>query len=398
MSNIFNHERPILVTCPKGMPPFLAQELTALGCDRIQELAAGVSTAGTLQDCMRLNLHLRIGHRVLFELDSFRVNTPEELYKTIKNFPWEEFIPSDGYVSIASSVDNGRIRDSRYANLKVKDAIVDRFMDKFGHRPDSGPLKQGVQIFLYWQDDYAAIYIDTSGSPLPKRGYRKMPHKAPMQETLVAACLRAAEYTGGGNIITPMCGSGTFAIEAALIACNRAPGLLRSSFGFQEILGFNTQEEYWQKLRKEASSQSVKNFRGKIIATDHDPEAITAAKQNALTAGVDHLIEFSVCDFAETEIPASIEGEKNLVILNPEYGERLGESEQLAETYKSIGDFFKQSCGGYMGYIFTGNMKLAKRVGLRTSRRVPFYNAKIECRLLQYELYSGSKKASRQNS
>jgi len=209
-----------------------------------------------------------------------------------------------------------------------------------------------------------------------------------MQETLAAATILATGWNGNGNFINPMCGSGTLAIEAAMIALDRAPGLLRTNYSFMHLKGFN--ESLWKELREEARKKAQKSIHGKIIATDISQEAIDAAKKSAATAGVDHLIEFDVCDYADTPIP---EGQ-GVVMLNPPYGERLGEMKELEKTYKGIGDFFKKRCDGYTGYLFTGKFSLAKKVGLRTKQRIPFFNGEIECRLLGYELYSGSKKKS----
>jgi putative N6-adenine-specific DNA methylase len=209
-----------------------------------------------------------------------------------------------------------------------------------------------------------------------------------MQETLAAAVILATHWSGEGNFVNPMCGSGTLAIEAAMIALNKAPGLLRNNYGFMHLNGFN--ESFWKALRKRGRAGAKSSLNGRIIATDISQQAVEAAKKNAGTAGVDHLIEFGVCDFSETLIPEA----KGIVILNPEYGERLGEMEKLKETYKRIGDFFKKRCKGYRGYIFTGNFDLVKKVGLRTKRRIPFFNANIECRLLEYDLYEGSRKES----
>ncbi len=232
--------------------------------------------------------------------------------------------------------------------------------------------------------------LDTTGDPLPRRGYRKRPHSAPMQETLAAACILAAGWPKiaeqGGHFIAPMCGSGTLAIEAALMAMNGAPGLLRDNFAFMHIPGYDP--AVWDDLIDAAEDAENPDIPGRIIATDHDPAAIEAARDNARVAGVGDFIEFDTCDFTETEIP---EG-PGIVMLNPEYGERLGEVEELKAVYKGIGDFFKQRCGGKTGFIFTGNSKLAKRVGLRTKSRRIFFNAKIECRLLEYELYAGTRK------
>jgi putative N6-adenine-specific DNA methylase len=252
---------------------------------------------------------------------------------------------------------------------------------KTGSRPNSGPNRRNIVINLYWKKDKAWIYLNTSGTKLADRGYRKIPLKAPMQETLAAAVLLASGYTGQENLVNPMCGSGTIAIEGALIALNKAPGLLHSNYGLMHLKNFD--KEYWGKLRKEALSSAAKKIPGRIIATDNSEKAIDAAIKNAKTCGVDHLIDFRVCDFKDTEIPAG----KGKVILNPEYGIRMGKLEKLSEKYMEIGDFFKQKCRDYSGFIFTGNLDLAKKVGLKTNQRVPFYSGDIECRLLRYDIY-----------
>ncbi len=228
--------------------------------------------------------------------------------------------------------------------------------------------------------------MNTSGRKLADRNYRKIPHKAPMQETLAAAVIMATGYDGSVPLVNPMCGSGTLAIEAALIASGRAPGLLRGNFGFMHHMGFDA--DAWKTMRIEAKKIRNKGPIAPIIATDIDERAIWAARKNAETAGVHHMIQFDECDFAATMIPP----EDGIVILNPEYGERLGETSELEGTYKRIGDFLKQSCAGWTGYVFTGNLDLAKKIGLRISRRLEFMNAKIDCRLLKYELYRGTRR------
>jgi putative N6-adenine-specific DNA methylase len=184
-----------------------------------------------------------------------------------------------------------------------------------------------------------------------------------------------------------MCGSGTLAIEAALIALNRAPGLLRDNFGFMHLLGF--EETGYRVIREKARRVSKKFSRGRIITSDISPDAVDAARRNAATAGVEEILEFAICDFSQTPVPAE---EGGVIVFNPEYGERLGERKKLEGVYEAIGDFFKKKCQGYRGYIFTGNLDLAKKVGLRTRRRTPFFNSNIECRLLEYELYAGSRR------
>jgi 23S rRNA G2445 N2-methylase RlmL len=376
----------ILITCAKGAAPFLCGELAALGYPVLSSGVSGAATEGTVADAMRLNLFVRTGQRVLFLLREFGAADTEGLYRGISAIAWEEHIGDEGYVSVTSYVDHPGVPDSRYVNLKAKDAIVDRIREKFGKRPDSGPERDRSVISVHWKGGRCSVYLDTSGEPLSKRGYRKIPLKAPMQETLAASVVMAAGWNGTGNFINPMCGSGTLAIEAALIGLGRAPGLSRTNFGFMHLKGFD--RELWDGMRAEAGKRAARELHGRIIATDVNPAAVDAAMQNARAAGVSHLIEFNVCDFAATAIP---EG-GGIVMLNPEYGERMGHVKALEETYRRIGDFFKKKCGGYAGYIFTGNLGLAKKVGLRTKRRLTFFNGGIECRLLEYELYEGTRK------
>lgn len=371
----------IVVTSQKGLIPFLKREIIGLNLPIISETLSSIETEGFFYDTMRLNLRLRTGHRVLFLIREFRCNTPSDLYKNSSKIKWEDYLDKNGYVCVTSSVDNPGITDNRFANLKVKDAIVDRIRKIFGTRPDSGPDRDRAVIHIFWKENLCSVYIDTSGEPLQKRGYRKIPFKAPMQETLCCATIMATSWSGDSHFINPMCGSGTLAIEAALIAANRAPGLVRDNYGFMHINGF--EKNKWKELRKEAKKEINKAPHIKIIATDIDEEAIKGAKKNALTAGVDHMINFRVCDYKDTQIPE----DKGIVVINPEYGRRLGEIKELEKKYKDIGDFFKKRCKGYMGYIFTGNLELTKKVGLRAKRRLIFFSSTIECRLLEYELY-----------
>ena len=376
----------ILITCAKGITPFLKEELLRLGFPVLSETVAGVATEGTLDDTLRLNLLLRTAHRVLFLIRDFIARDADELYRAMSEIPWEEYISEDGYVCVTSSVDNPGIRDTRFANVKCKDAIVDRIRKKRGKRPDSGPDQDRAVVNLYWKGDQCSVYIDTSGEPLSRRGYRKIPMAAPMQETLAAAVILATGWNGSGHFVNPMCGSGTLAIEAAFIALNRAPGLQRINYGFMHIKGYN--EQLWNDLRAQAKKEAEKTLHCRIVASDISREVVDAARKNAATAGVEHLIEFAVCDYSETSVPQG----NGIVILNPEYGDRMGRINELESVYAGIGDFFKQKCRGYTGYIFTGNADLAKKVGLRAKRRIPFFNGRIECRLLAYELYEGSRK------
>lgn len=380
-------KRPVRVACQPGLVPYLTRELEELGFAVEDAQLAGVEVEASLLDAMRLNLFLRTGMNVLYPLASFPCSDPDRLYEQINEIAWEELIAPDEYLSVVANVSTPTISDWRFAALRVKDAVVDRMAWAVGLRPDSGPERENFVLHLHWHGDRCQLYLNTSGRKLSDRNYRKIPHKAPMQETLAAAVVLATGYDGSTPLVNPMCGSGTLAIEAALIAAGRPPGLLRSNFGFMHLKGYPAEE--WQTLRREAKKIRRKGTPAPIIASDIDEKAVWAAQKNAETAGVHHAIRFEVCDFADTPMP----DEPGVVLLNPEYGERLGQVAELEKTYSRIGDFFKQRCAGWTGWIFTGNRELAKKVGLKASRRMEFFNAKIECRLLKYELYSGTRRA-----
>ena len=376
----------ILVTCGPGLKDYLAAEIEAMGFKIVSSHIGSVVTRGSFIDCMKLNYCLRTAFSVLYLLREFRCGSTEALYKQISMVPWEKIISPEEKLCVLSRVDTYTVNNSMYPNMKVKDAIVDRIQRKIGNRPDSGKDRDGVVVNLFWKKDKAWVYLNTSGLKLSDRNYRKMPHKAPLRESLAAGIIIATGYDGQQDIVLPMCGSGTLAIEAALIATNKPAGSLRSNFGFKHVKVFDKQ--IWEKIRNDIRKTVRKDgLQKRIIATDIDGQAIKAARQNAKTAGVEQLIEFDVCDFADTKVP---EGD-GIVVMNPEYGLRLGELEQLEKDYKRIGDFYKNKCAGYTGYLLCGNKQLSGKIGLKALQRMVFYNGKIECRLLKYELYQGKK-------
>ncbi len=380
----------ILVTCAKAISPVLAGELRALGLPVRRELAAAVETEGTVADCMTLNLRLRTAQRVLLLVREFTARNADELYAELAGIPWEDSIPADGYFSVISAVNNPTIRDTRFASLRCKDAIADRIKDKRGRRPDSGPDHNRVVVYLHWEGEEASVYFDTSGEPLSRRGYRKSPGQAPMQETLAAAVVLSTKWDRKAPFINPMCGSGTLAIEAAMLAADVPPGALRENFGFMHLVGY--EPESWTQLKTEdgrscfalrATQDKRKTEYGGIVATDRDPQVVEAARRNAAGAGVEDLIRFSVCDYADTPV----EPGGGVVVFNPEYGERMGDKKALKSVYWGIGQFLKRKCKGCTGYVFTGNPELARNIPLKPARQIPFWNSNIECRLLEFDLY-----------
>jgi putative N6-adenine-specific DNA methylase len=388
--SLYTTVAPIRITCHNRIAPYLEQEVKELGFTVEETLITGVRLNGTINDCIRLNLNLRCASQVLYSLKAFEANNADDVYENLCDYPWETILPDPGYFSITSNVMNDTINNSMYANLRVKDAIVDRIRSIRGTRPSTGAELTGAVIHLFWKNDQAEVFIDTSGDSLARHGYRKIPGSAPMLESLAAATIFASKWDRVSPFINPMCGSGTVAIEAALIATNTRPGLFRLNYAFMHLSGYDEQV-YLEQM--EILNDQIKDIPElTIIATDRSELAVTNAKKNAIAAGVADLIKFSVCDFADTEVP---QGKNGITYMNPEYGMRLGEEQALEEVYSRIGDFMKKKCGGYFGYIFTGNPNLAKKIGLKAKRRIEFYNSTIDCRLLEFELYDGSRRTMR---
>lgn len=386
--SLYTTKGTVTITCNKRLTPYLEQEVKELGFTVEETFVTGVRLNASLNECIRLNLNLRCGSQVLYSLKQFEATDGDEIYNQLKSYPWETILPDNGYFSITSNVQNETINNSMFANLRVKDAVVDRMRDKTGKRPSTGAELTGAVIHLFWKNEQAEIFIDTTGDSLARHGYRKIPGRAPMLEALAASTILATRWDRKAPFVNPMCGSGTVAIEAALIATNSRPGLFRDNYAFMHLQGFN--EKVYLEERGLLEKQIVEVPGLRIIATDLSEAAIVNARKNAKAAGVADMIEFRVCDFAATEVP---EGEAGVVYMNPEYGLRLGEIEALEETYGRIGDFMKQQCRGYYGYVFTGNLELAKKIGLKAKRRIEFYNSTIDCRLLEYELYAGTRDA-----
>jgi len=387
--SIFTTRSRIIVTCKKRIAPYLEQEVRDLGFEIERRFVTGVELKGTVNDCIRLNLNLRCASQVLYSLKEFTANSPEEVYNKLLHYPWETLLSPEGYFSVTNNSNHFTVNSEMFVNVKVKDAIVDRMRREVLKRPDSGSILDGAVINLYWNDQQAEVFLDTSGETLAKHGYRKIPGQAPMLEALAVATIMSTKWDRKTPFVNPMCGSSTVAIEAVLLATNRRPGLLRENYSFKHVLGYdaNVYQAELQKLKEQ-----VVDVPGlKVIASDISQDAIEISKVNAELAGVEQFMEFKVCDFESTRIPQP----PGVIYFNPEYGERLGEVNELESTYARMGDFLKKKCQGYLGYIFTGNLDLAKKIGLKASRRIEFYTAQIDCRLLEYEMYGGSRRVEK---
>jgi len=399
---------PIIVSCAKGLAPWTEKEIREFGYEPIETTENTVVIRGAMRDVMRLNLFLRTAHRVLVPLLRTRCRNIRDLYEAVKSIDWENLLEAEGYFSVSSIVHNFTIRDTRIPSLYTKDAIADRMREKCQRRPDSGGENRGAAVFIYWEKDEAIIYLDTSGEPLSKRGYRKIPGSAPMQETLAAACIMGLEWNCKTPFLSPMCGSGTPAIEAMMMAMKKAPGSLKGHFAFQSIKGYTriipnesaptvaprqragaSPEQIWKEMVIKAKEEEVTADLPKVIATDISPEAIENAHTNAIAAGVAPYITFKACDFADTPIPSTNDvqpstSQKGCVFFNPEYGIRLGDPVELSPIYERIGTFMNEKCRGWTGGLITGNPDLAKLVNLYYRNRIPFFNGPIDCRLFVY--------------
>jgi len=390
---------PIIISCAKELSRWTEIEVRNMGYNPIEVTENTVVVRGDMHDVMKLNLNLRTAHRVLVPLLRTQCRNIRDLYQAVSTIDWENLIESDGYFSVSSIVHNYTIRDTRLPSLYTKDAIADRMREKCQRRPDSGGENIGAAIFVYWEKDEVIVYLDTSGEPLSKRGYREIPGSVPMLETLAAACIMAMGWNGKSPFVSPMCGSGTPAIEAAMMAMNRAPGSLKGHFAFQSVKDYRriipgksapivaprqhagaSPEQIWKELVLTSKQAERTTDLPKIIATDISPEAVENAHTNAIAAGVAPYIEFKACDFTETEVPST----HGCVFFNPEYGIRLGTFEELAPVYERIGTFMNEKCHGYTGGVITGNPELARLVNLYYKTRVPFFNGPIDCRLFIY--------------
>lgn len=390
---------PIIISCAKELSRWTEIEVKELGYSPIEVTENTVVVRGDMRDVMKLNLKLRTAHRVLVPLLRAGCRNIRDLYHLANSIDWENLIEADGYFSVSSIVHNYTIRDTRLPSLYTKDAIADRMREKCQRRPNSGGENIGSAVFVYWERDEVIIYLDTSGEPLSKRGYRKIPGSAPMQETLAAACIMAMHWDKKSPFLSPMCGSGTPAIEAAMMAMNKAPGALKGHFAFQSIKDYNriipgesaprvaprqtagaSPEQIWKEIVLAAKDEEITTDIPKIIATDISPEAVDNAHTNAIAAGVAPYIEFKDCDFGDSPIPE----QKGCVFFNPEYGIRLGTPEELAPIYERMGTFMNEKCSGWTGAVITGNPDLARLINLYYKTRVPFFNGPIDCRLFIY--------------
>jgi putative N6-adenine-specific DNA methylase len=369
-------------TTSKGLEGVLAEEIAALGGKRAAVTAGGVSFSGDRDLCYRANLWLRTANRVLLQLSTFPAQTPGALYEGVKAVPWPDLFSVRRKIAVDATVRDSRLTHSHYAGQKAKDAVVDRFRETLGARPDVDAAAPDVRIHLRIVQDACTLSLDTSGESLNRRGYRSDPAEASIRETLAAGIVLLSGWDGRVPLADPACGAGTLLIEAALVATRTAPGLLRSSFGFRNLSDYRP--SLWASLVDEARESIRRNGVGRIEGSDVSAGAIRGAARNARKAGIPDLASFRVRDVREFT-PGDPPG---IILCNPPYGVRTaGDEEEVAAFYTAMGEALKKRCKGWTAYLLSGNPAATRHIGLKASRRFPLMNGPIDCRLLRYELY-----------
>jgi putative N6-adenine-specific DNA methylase len=366
-------------TTALGLEDILAGELRALGIAVAESTKAGVLFGGTMEDCMRANLHLRTANRIVLPLREFECPSPEVLYAGVADIDWRPFFPGEHTLAVSASVRDSEMTHSLYAALTTKDSICDTLRESTGKRPNVDRVRPDVQVVVRISKNRAIIGVDTSGESLHQRGYRRASLEAPLKETLAAGLVLATGWNGHDDFYDPMCGSGTIAIEAALIARRIPPNFARDRFGFMRLPGYD--RKVWERVRDEARAGFVPGD-CLIEASDEDEHAIAAARINASSAHVDSLIRFFQRDIKDLPKVRRL----SILVANPPYGTRMGEVKPLRTLYRTMGEVFRKRLRGSAAWVFTGNAGLARYIPLKPSVRKTLYNGAIQCKLLKFDI------------
>lgn len=369
-----------------GMEELGAEELAELNARNIYPAYRGIYFEADKAALYRINYTSRLITRVLAPLTSFKCLNTDQLYAKAKSLNWEELLSTDNTFAIFANISNSQITHSRYAALRLKDAIADFFKERFDKRPGVDTEDPDIWINLYIENDRAAISLDTSGGSLHRRGYRKKSVEAPMQEPLAAAIIRLSKWEGAQMLYDPMCGSGTLLSEALMHYSRIPAAYLRKRFGFERLPDFD--KTTWESVKREADEKIKKlpdgenSTNGIIAGSDISYKAIAAASANLRSLPCGEQIKLKVLDFR------SIPGLENAIIVcNPPYGIRSGKKEAMGDFYKSFGDFLKQRCRGSVAYIYFGERELIPHIGLRPSWKMPLVNGALDGRLARFEMY-----------
>lgn len=366
-----------------GLEPILAEEIKKLGGRDVEIKNRAVNCVGDLGFLYKINYSARTAVKILVPIYEFRAFNEDKFYHKLLQFNWEKVMDIRQTFAIDATVHSEKFRHSQFMALKMKDAIVDFFRNKYGKRPSVEPKNSDIKFHLHIDRDLVSISLDSSGEPLFKRGYRKAQGEAPINEVLAAGMLQMAGWDGKGNFLDPMCGSGTLLIEAAMIAMDIPAQIFRKHFAFQNWKNYD--KNLFQKI-KEFRINRIKEFDGKIIGYDIDSQMLNAARQNIHTAEMEEVIEIKKQDFFDSQK----EHFPLLMVFNPPYDERI--AIKYDDFYKKIGDTFKNHYPNTLAWLISSDLEAVKKIGLRPSRKIKLYNGKLETRFLQYEMYEGTKK------
>lgn len=367
-------------TTPRGLESVLRGELDALGLTKNKEGIAGVSFSCNWKECYKANLEVTSASRILYPVLDFPAYNPDQIYDHVLKHDWTKYIDVKQTLAVDSSVRDGIIRDLRIAALKTKDAVVDQFREKYGERPNVDTENPDLQISIRLVRNQATVSLDTSGGSLHARGYRDRGAPAPLKENLAAALIKMTGWDQKSPLMDPMCGSGTFCIEAALMALRIPPGSFRRRFGFQRWKTY--QKDAFLELSEEAGRNQLSDVPFRVYGSDVDGRAVAAARANSENAGTETVTLFKNVDLLEV-IPAPTPG---IVITNPPYGERLGEQKDLVSLYQKLGKLFKEKFQGWKCFVLASDPVLVEAIGLSPTKSHRVFNGAIECRLVRFDV------------
>ncbi len=370
-------------SCPRGLEATLVAELAVLGAANAKAVDGGVGFDGGLDLAYRANLESRIASRILWRVGSGRYRNEQDVHALAKSIDWSKHFRAERTLRVDVAATRSPLTSLEFATLTIKDAVCDRFRDDTGERPSIDKRLPDVRVAAHLTVDEATFYLDTSGEPLFKRGYRRDTEEAPLRENLAAGLIALTGWKPGDPFLDPMCGSGTIAIEAALIAADRAPGLART-FGFQKLAWFDGPS--WQRIKQSARDRIRAAPQSPLIhASDIAAPAVAKTESNARAAGIADFLVVERADFLTREAPA----DRGTLLANPPYGVRMSDQEKIAAVYPLMGDALKKRFAGWTAWLFSADRTLPKWLHLKADSRTPLYNGALDCRLYQYRIIAG---------
>ena len=369
--------------CPRGLEPGLVDELTALGASNVRQINGGVSFMGDWPLAYRVNLESRLATRVLWQVAFGRYRREEDIYRLAYSVTWAKWFTADQTMRMYVTARRSPLKSLEFITLRIKDAVCDHFRMVHGKRPSIDTAHPDVRIHAFLSEDQVTLYIDTSGEPLYKRGFKQAAVEAPLKENLAAGILRITGWQPDEPLLDPMCGSGTFLIEAAQIALDIAPGLGRS-FAFESLKTFD--QSLWRRLRREVEGRRRHVAKLPIYGSDSEAVQVKRARINLQAAGLADQVTLEQVEVLERTPPTPT----GVMVANPPYGVRIGEASELETFYPKLGDALKARWSGWRCYFLSADAELPKRIGLRASKRTPLFNGALECRVFEYKMIDGS--------